>query len=637
MENLESDKKEKTTVDIDVTDLVEKFEEADRLSTNARRWSEKCRDYYDGNQYTAGEMAIFAERNQPPTVNNRIAPMVDFLLGIELRSRTDPKAYPRTLDEGAEHDAEAATDSIRYVCDNNFFDNLASEVFENFLIEGPGGATVEVEKRTRGGKPIREIVLRKMPFNRLFFDPYSLERQKRDCSYTGLISWMDLDEIVATWNLTDAQKKQLEDAAGSYDQPARKDDTYDDVPRWYDNNDRQRMMVVEMYFIHKSKWHHAIFVKEMYVVDPEVSGYKDEEGMPENPQVIACPKIARNGEHYGPVRNKLSIQDDINKRHSRSTDLLNRRQTYSKEGMITDIPKFKREANSSGGHLEFPPGPGEFGKDYGFVPNEALSAQEHQMFQSAIQQIESLARAGIAADNETNMSGKAIGKLQTSRNLEIQPLVEVHSMWKNRIYRQIWNRIRQYWTAETWVRVTDDEENVKFVGLNRQATMKDILERKNDGKVPAHFATHPRLKDKVLGPNGEKPIVNQVSEMDVDIFIEEVPDITSLREETFEQFVQMFQAAPDKVPFEKIIKLSPLRQREKKELLENEPTPAQIEAQRKQQQEVEEAKMIQKEGAIAKVRKDAAETGKTVSEAKQTEIENAILETMPIAPTNLSI
>ena len=35
-----------------------------------------------------------------------------------------------------------------------------------------------------------------------------------------------------------------------------------------------------------------------------------------------------------------------------------------------------------------------------------------------------------------------------------------------RVFRAMWNRMRQYWTAEKWMRVTDDERNVKWLGLN---------------------------------------------------------------------------------------------------------------------------------------------------------------------------
>jgi hypothetical protein len=35
-----------------------------------------------------------------------------------------------------------------------------------------------------------------------------------------------------------------------------------------------------------------------------------------------------------------------------------------------------------------------------------------------------------------------------------------------RAFLAVWARVRQYWTAEKWVRVTDDERNVKWLGLN---------------------------------------------------------------------------------------------------------------------------------------------------------------------------
>lgn len=607
------------------------FDEADTLTRSARAWSEKARDYYDGNQYTAEELAIFKARHQPPTVNNRIVSIVDTLAGLELKSRTDPKAYPRSLDTTSSLDAEAATDALRYVADNNFFDDMASEIFENFLLEGPAGISVEVEGKGKN----REIVLRKMNFSRMFFDPYSLDKQKSDSTYSGLITWMDVDKIPQRWELTDSQKLELKAASsvGSTDS-----ETYDDTPRWFSHGDRARVMVVEMYFEHKYKWHHAIFTKNMFLVKPKISGYKDDKGIPENPHILACPKIARDGSHYGPIKNKLPIQDDINKRHSRSTDLSNRRQTYSKEGAIQDVAKFKRQANDSGGHLEFPAGMGEFGKDYGFVPNEGMSIQEHNMFLAAKNDMDALSKGAVASDNETNLSGKALGRLAGARNLEIMPLVNVHAMWKVRVYRAIWNRIRQFWTKEKWVRVTDEEQNERFVGINRRKTFRDLIMEKNNGEVPQELANHPKLDDPVQAADGSKPLNNKVSEMDVDIFIEDVPDLTSLQEDTFEKMFEMFRVNPEKVPWEAVVKVSPLRAKQKEALLAPQQlSPEQQQAQQEQQAQKQEMIEIEKAGRVEKVRKDASETGKNVAAAQQTGIENAILEAMPIQPTNLSI
>src|SRR5680860_283213 len=128
-----------------LTKLVDYFESAEDVSRGARKMSEQARDYTDNKQITEADRKIIEARGQPVIVINRIAPKVDFLCGMELRTRTDPKAYPRTQ----KHDkaADAVTDGIRYALDNNEFDQLASDVFENMVIEGTGGASVEVEQR----------------------------------------------------------------------------------------------------------------------------------------------------------------------------------------------------------------------------------------------------------------------------------------------------------------------------------------------------------------------------------------------------------------------------------------------------------------------------------------------------------
>ena len=67
-------------------------------------------------------------------IYNRIRRKVDFLSGLERQQRKDPKAFPRTpKDEGA---ANAATDAIRYACDNVNWDEVRSAAFDDLQVEG---------------------------------------------------------------------------------------------------------------------------------------------------------------------------------------------------------------------------------------------------------------------------------------------------------------------------------------------------------------------------------------------------------------------------------------------------------------------------------------------------------------------
>ena len=107
--------------------LIRQFEDAADSSLDHRQEAEKARDYFDGDQWSSAERETLKKRLQPCITDNRIADKVQYLLGLERKTRTDPKAYPRNpQDEGA---AEAATDAIRYVFDCNDFQQLRSAVF----------------------------------------------------------------------------------------------------------------------------------------------------------------------------------------------------------------------------------------------------------------------------------------------------------------------------------------------------------------------------------------------------------------------------------------------------------------------------------------------------------------------------
>jgi len=125
-----------------LTTLQQQFVDYADTTIDARDESELHRAYYDGDQWTSDELAVLKTRNQAPIVDNRIKDKVEHLMGLERRTRSDPKAYPRNpTDEKA---AEAATDALRFIADENEFQQIRSRVAENMLIEGIGAAEVVV-------------------------------------------------------------------------------------------------------------------------------------------------------------------------------------------------------------------------------------------------------------------------------------------------------------------------------------------------------------------------------------------------------------------------------------------------------------------------------------------------------------
>ncbi len=116
-----------------LSQYVQEFESAEQETQSAREKAERDRDYYDEKQLTADEIAELKRRGQPVVISNRIKRKVNSLMGLEKQTRKDPKAFPRNPDD--EQSAAAATDAIRYVCEDSRWDDKRSECAKELELE----------------------------------------------------------------------------------------------------------------------------------------------------------------------------------------------------------------------------------------------------------------------------------------------------------------------------------------------------------------------------------------------------------------------------------------------------------------------------------------------------------------------
>lgn len=605
------------SLNTDVAQLVRYFEESEDLTTSARKLAERDRDYYDNDQWTKEELDILKKRKQPALVINYIKRKVEFLRGFERRMRSDPKAFPRTPDD--ESSANAATDALRYVGDANDFDEIRSNVYENFLIEGFGGADVIVEQRSTGP----EIVIKQVPWDRLFFDPHSREKDFSDAKYKGIVLWMDKDDVLG-------QFPGSEDVLETTFASQSISDTYDDRPKfatWCDNK-RTRVRIVQMHYIKDGVWHICTFTKGGFLVEPQPSPYLDEEGNPVSSLILRSAYVDRENNRYGAVRDMIGLQDEINKRRSKALHLMNVRQVRYEKGAVTDAEAARRELNKPDGMVETVPG-----MQFEVLNNGDMASAQFQLLQQATMEMQASGpNAAMAGKDPRQQSGRAIQAQQAGGAIEMEPLVDELRQWTREVYEAAWLRIRQFWTAEKWVRVTDDERNVRFVGLNHPVTLGEELSRLPEeeramamqqyGLVP----NDPRLEQVIR-------VENVAAEMDVDVVIEEGPDISTLQSEQFEQLANL-AASGMQIPPKVIIKASTLRNKDEllDELEKNDQQQAQIaELQSQLQEAMQQLRMRDAEAEIqSKETKSAvniADAAKKQAEADKINIENIAMTT----------
>lgn len=535
------------SAEVDVADLVTDFEDAFTSSQHERECCERDRDYYDGDQLSEDELEALKKRKQPPVISNRIGPKIDALLGYELKIRTEPKAYPRTPQH--EDDANSVTDSISFVCEQNKFDTIRSQVAENLFIEGIGAATITV--KTVNGQP--EVQITNVPWDRFYRDPHSRQPDFCDARYMGVVLWMDEEEAI----------ERFPDAGdiieSCYAEGNQAGDTYDDRPRldWSDKK-RHRIRVLQHRFMHKGQWWTCIFCRGGFLRDPQVSPYEDEHGNPSCDLIAVSAYVTRENERYGIVRRHISPQDEINKRRSKALHLLNVKQIIAEKGAVDDIEQTRREAAKPDGFMQ--PNPN---MRFELITSGDLIAGQFQLLQEAKAEIDiSGVNPALGGDQEAP-SGRAQEVQITAGLAEQAKVFEALRQWSWEVYRQVWYRIRQYWTDQRWIRVTDDEKNLRWVTVNQPITRRDqLIEQVKAAQAQGQRVAPPNVDpndpslDQVVGTK------NSLGELDVDIILEDAPESINLQSEQFQALVDLKKADPNAIPTKAIIQASTLRNKD---------------------------------------------------------------------------
>lgn len=583
------------------------------LTNDARSLSERCRDYYDGKQWTPEQVAALKRRKQAPTVNNRIKVKHNGLLGLTSVRKGDPKAYPRNVNADSES-SEVVTDGLRYAADKTMLNSTFLECADNFFCEGYCGVHVTVEQSPNGDI---DVVVEHIPWDRIFFDPHSRKHDFSDARGKGFGVWMDEEDIRLAF--PDAPEDAFKVQEQTYDE------TFDDKPSWFSKSGkRNRLLVITHYIRRGSEWYLSIYTGSTFLLEPMVAPYQDEYGSPECPLEFEHAYIDRENNRYGELVSFLDLQDEINHRRSKALFLLSQRQTYGNRGAVKDIKKAKRELAKPDGHLEV--GQGEYGKDFGILPTGDMTQGQLQLLQEAKSEMDSQSySAQLAGERQAgDLSGVALQRLQQSNVTELVKLFENFSAFKLRVYRQMWHRIRQFWTQEKWVRVTDDEDKPRWVGFNVTMTMKQFLEEtmENDS-LPREMrlgASAQLIQLERASPETLNEIVevkNQPTELDMDIILNESYDTINVSQEQLDAILKF--GAAGQFDIVDLLEISNITGKERLiEKLEN----RRAEAARASQ---EGGPDPQTQYILSQAEESQADVAKKMADAEQTQIENEIM------------
>lgn len=648
----------KTTLETLVA-YIDKFLEA---TVEERKTAEQCRDYYDGHQWTNREIEELNERNQPVLTFNRIKRKVNTLLGDEVANRRAPQALPRTMEH--EEDAQAITDALRYICDEERYDKAKSVVAEESIIEGVGGLLIW--PTMADGRPLTQIgpdaeikiEVRLLHYDRLVRDQHSREPDYSDSRFVGFSAWRTFNDIRGSYDNAD-EVIEAEGAQYSTDTGDHDGDTLDDRPKHWFSAKQKRMRVNELYWPErdektgKIQWWGAHFCRSKFFIEPFKLPFLTDKGESYCPLLLASAYVDRDNRRSGVVKDLLSPQDEINKRRSMALRASLGRQMIVEEGVLPTGGESEAKTE-----LSKPDGVLRVGRDalsqrrLEFPQMTGFDQTQFALYQDAKQEFDGIASdAGPTGANSEANSGREFLARQAVAQKEYGRLWDNLADFDLRAYRVMYYMVRQFWTAPKWLRVRDSEgaKGYKFVQLNGQMSraerFKKIVEKTDDQEgalrsvLGADFEIATQEAKKALqamaqqvgqppkpgaeielilqSPLMQQPVnVNNVAQVGVDIVIDTAPENGVIQQEEFRDLISLKASGNTAVTDEDIIEASSLRNKAKiLARLRQGPSPEQQQLQQQQQQLEMQAIQSQTAVMLAEAEKSKAQAQKSQAEA----------------------
>jgi hypothetical protein len=280
------------------------------------------------------------------------------------------------------------------------------------------------------------------------------------------------------------------------------------------------------------------------------------------------------------------VQDEINKRRSKALHLMSVRQVRVEKGSVEDINKVRQELAKPDGLIETTPG---MEKGFEVLKTGDMAQAQFNLLAEAKQEIDAVGyNAAVSGKDDRGLSGIALKQRQMSGQTELAPIFDVLKHMDHRVYRKVWNRIKQYWKAEKWIRVTDDEQNLKWVGLNKPITKgEDILRQAQQSGMPPEQIAQLQMRIQQDPSMQEKvDTENDIANLDVDLVITDAPDAVTTQIEDFQVLGEMVKSGFP-MPPEAVIMASPLSHKDRilKMMKEQPQLPPEVQDQMKKMQD----------------------------------------------------
>lgn len=471
----------------------------------------KCFQYREGDQWTEEEKSTLKERNQPDTVNNRVAVTINKLMGdfVERKYRTGFRGRNAPVDEATAH---LLNDIVMYVRQANKLQYEETDMADDGFTCGFGCLEIFVEFDDLN-QP--EIKVRHEDSLVVYRDPDSRRYDwNQDARFIFRARWFDADEVAEKYSKAKGRMDEMSAwFTGSTEGSATEQvDTFRN--KNYFDQKKKKVRLIDLEY--KSLKHEEILVFDDPTSQlPVFSISKDD---PASKQIIETAKALniefetitrvrktinrvvfvgglvlehkelrqkyfslipyvmyrkKNGVTYSLIALGLSQQDAINKRESKSLHLLNTNQTVAERGAYSDREKFQEEIHKPDGFIEVNDGALQQQRIL-FRNNIELAQSQFTLHQASEKNFAEVVGVNPNAPVNTGelRGSAALNKKFTEMGKPVARIFENLARTRNILGTVLLDFIQIYLTPQKAMMITDDENKEKQVQMSRESVAK---------------------------------------------------------------------------------------------------------------------------------------------------------------------
>lgn len=622
------------------------YNERERQSVNRMEMAMDA-DFYDNLQWDPEDAQALRDRGQMPLVYNEVAPMVDWVIGTERRSRVDWKVLPRNPEDVQM--ADVKTKTLKYVSDINRVVFNRSRAFADAAKSGVGWLDSGVRD-----DPTKDVVYQKWEdWRNVLWDSMSYESDLSDARY--LFRWRWVDEDIAEVMFPDRRDKvvdAVERSSNNY-HTSWEEDT------WYTATDivnqrsgqlyaagtgtvldtrRRRVKLIECQYrkpmpvkiVASGPFKGAFFderdtglisglnqhggsIVDKVMMRMHVAVFTETSMLSMGPSIfrhnnfsltpVWCYRRGRDRLPYGIIRRVRDIQQDLNKRASKALFFMNSNQIVADEGAVDDWNAARDEADRPDGLIIKKPG-----KEFAIRRDVDAATGQIQMMTLDAQSIQK--SAGVSQENMGRQTNAVSGEAIKARQLQ-GSVVTTEPFDNLRLATQIdgekqLSLVEQFYTEEKVIRLTGTKGKLDWLRINQP-------ERQPDGSYRYLNDITASMADFVVSEQDYSGTLRQVMFDSLQNMAQKFPPEVSMRLMTI---AMEFSDLPNKDEVaEQIRKLTGDRDPTK------EPTPEEAQQMAQAQQAQAEALQFQREQAMASLEEQRAKVRELNAKAAKLEAE----------------